>query len=483
MRSRYLLVLGLLATVATALVVGLGTAGAHPPVTGVVPSSFSATGAPGATFTVNKVVHTPEIAPKPDIYFLADTTGSMGSVIGSVQASAASLLSTLAAATTDERFGGGDYKDFPNDSYAFNNAAPIPAADDGGAAAAAAIAGWSAGGGNDGPEGQFYALHQLSEHSAATWRSGSTKIVVWFGDAPAHDPVCTAISGDAHAITQASLIADLVAAGIRVVAISTLTGYPAGLDNFPSGGGDYIAACGSEGGAAGQATAIAAATGGVHLIGVSAGDIAAAILAGLGNLPVTVTTAVTCDPGLSISLSPSGPQTVTSGDDVAYTETISVSPSAAPGTYSCTVDFLLDGKKVDGFTQTVSIVVVDRTPPTAGCVETNNPSGGNVPTSGPNAGKSGQNPDGFYVLTASDNFDPNPQIFVGDTGSSYVFGPFTSGTKIKLTQAPGVTPNQKPGTGDINWKIQLKGDALVSAVDSAGNTSAFVSCKVPPPPK
>jgi len=47
----------------------------------------------------------------------------------------------------------------------------------------------------------------------------------------------------------------------------------------------------------------------------------------------------------------------------------------------------------------------------------------------------------------------------------------------------GATPTQKPGVGDIDWRITLKGDALVHAVDSSGNQSAPVSCLVPPKPK
>jgi hypothetical protein len=60
------------------------------------------------------------------------------------------------------------------------------------------------------------------------------------------------------------------------------------------------------------------------------------------------------------------------------------------------------------------------------------------------------------VLLATDNTDSNPDIFVADTGSTAVFGPFDSGTKIKLIQAPGVAPNQKPGAGDIDWIIMLR---------------------------
>ena len=124
---------------------------------------------------------------------------------------------------------------------------------------------------------------------------------------------------------------------------------------------------------------------------------------------------------------------------------------------------------------------VDTTPPAVQCAATTNPSGNNIPNAGNNP-TSGQNPDGFYVLTASDAVDPNPTITIADTGSTATFGPFPSGTKIKLTQAPGATPNQKPGPGVIDWHITLKGDAVVTATDASGNTSAPVSCLVPPRP-
>ena len=124
---------------------------------------------------------------------------------------------------------------------------------------------------------------------------------------------------------------------------------------------------------------------------------------------------------------------------------------------------------------------VDTTAPVVRCSPTTNPSGNNVPPAGTNP-SSGQNPDGFYVLTATDAVDPNPRIFVRDSATSFVAGPYASGTKIKLVQAPGANPNVKLGVGAIDWKITLKGDALVSAVDASGNTST-VTCRVPPPPK
>ncbi len=122
---------------------------------------------------------------------------------------------------------------------------------------------------------------------------------------------------------------------------------------------------------------------------------------------------------------------------------------------------------------------VDTTPPTVQCPAGPNPSGKVVPGN-PNAG---QNPDGFYELVASDAVDPDPSIYLADTGSSAVFGPFPSGTFIKLTQAPGATPGQKPGPGVIDFHITINGDGSVTATDASGNVSAPISCNVAPPPK
>jgi hypothetical protein len=124
---------------------------------------------------------------------------------------------------------------------------------------------------------------------------------------------------------------------------------------------------------------------------------------------------------------------------------------------------------------------VDTTAPTLTCTPTTNPSGNNIPKAGDNP-NSGQNPDGFYELTATDAVDPNPRIHVRDSASSFVAGPYLSGTTIKLIQAPGGTPNVKPGAGVIDWQITLNGDAIVTATDASGNV-ATVTCNVPPPPK
>jgi hypothetical protein len=131
---------------------------------------------------------------------------------------------------------------------------------------------------------------------------------------------------------------------------------------------------------------------------------------------------------------------------------------------------------------TFNVVVADTEAPVVAVQAATNPSGNNVPNAGQNP-RSGQNPDGFYQLLASDNCDANPLIYVRDSASAFVAGPFASGDIVKITQAPGATPSVSPMTGAVVAHIKLKGDALVYAVDAVGNVSAAVNAFVPPPPQ
>jgi hypothetical protein len=127
---------------------------------------------------------------------------------------------------------------------------------------------------------------------------------------------------------------------------------------------------------------------------------------------------------------------------------------------------------------------IDTTPPVVQCNETVNPGGVNIPPA--------QNEDGFFELFAEDAVDPDPEVFVVDIGADdtystaddVVYGPFASGTKIKYTEANGITPPDiKPGPRGIDWRIKGQGDAEIIAVDGSGNVSDPAACLVPPPPK
>jgi hypothetical protein len=195
----------------------------------------------------------------------------------------------------------------------------------------------------------------------------------------------------------------------------------------------------------------------------------------IGGIPVAF--AVTGqNAGATGTCNPAACTTAANGE-VTFTYSVPVAPA------SIGVDTITAVATIPAGTATrqVTKTWADLTPPVVSCQPTTNPSGNNIPPAGENP-KSGQNPDGFYILLARDVVDPNPDITVEDSASSFVAGPYPSGTKIKLTQAPGATPNAKPGPGEIDWHITLKGDAIVVATDASGN-SASVTCLVPPPPK
>lgn len=223
-----------------------------------------------------------------DIYFLADTTGSMGDAVNTVQSNITSIMNTVSLdPTLNLAFGAGNYKDFnASDPYCFQNDVSISPANN--AAVTAAVNTWVASGGGDGPEGQLFALTKVTDLATIGWRPNSLRIVVWFGDFPGHDPICPNVSLQVISpITEATTTTALTDPNkkIRVLAISV---NGTGLDNDPNAGArDYAAPC-TPAGTAGQGTRIANATGGSHQSGVIASNIANAITTMIQNTLATI---------------------------------------------------------------------------------------------------------------------------------------------------------------------------------------------------
>lgn len=224
--------------------------------------------------TVTVFVPKSGVRPKADVYLLADTTESMHPIIGMVQGGIDTIIQSLPG--FDVAWGVGNYKDFPTPTpnpYAFRHQlAPTPDL----TAVGTAVGTWSAADGSDIPEGQLYALTQIATDPAIGWRADSKRILVWFGDAPGHDPICTAISGTAD-ITEGSATLALQNAAITVVAVSTDTGTPGALDGDPTAINFDYGVC-TIGGTPGQATRIAGATGGSHTTGVDPTTIVATLI-------------------------------------------------------------------------------------------------------------------------------------------------------------------------------------------------------------
>ena len=114
----------------------------------VSPPTYEDNLAPGQGNDIAKTVQTPEIPPRPDIVFLADTTGSMGAAIANVQANAASIMTTVDAGTSGiPFFAAAEYRDV-GDSPLFAVNIGLTANQ---ANVNTAIGTWSAGGGGDTP--------------------------------------------------------------------------------------------------------------------------------------------------------------------------------------------------------------------------------------------------------------------------------------------------------------------------------------------
>ncbi len=217
----------------------------------ISPSSYSTTLDLGQSVTINKTVTVTAGTPTEalvDIFFLSDTTGSMGGFIDTVVNNANDIL-TGTAGLGDVAWGVGEYKDFPTSPWGdpgdfpfrLNTAITTTQAD-----VNTGLAQWGASGGNDLPESNLYALQQTAIDPAVGWRDGSSRFVIWFGDAEGHDPATTAgYPGPGLATT-----------------ITALTGLNATVFAFGEPALDGT----------GQATAITGATGGTLFLGGNPGS-------------------------------------------------------------------------------------------------------------------------------------------------------------------------------------------------------------------
>jgi uncharacterized repeat protein (TIGR01451 family) len=420
---------GRLAWITATLTAGVATvvSGAALAVPGVTPASVSATLLPGQSNVQAKSVETSPIPPRPDVVFLADTTGSMGGALVNVRDNATAIMNLVRAAQADSQFGVAAYKDFGS-AYVYRLFQAItPSIPD---AQAGANAWLPASGGGDTPEANLNALFEVSQN-ATGWRAGSSRILVWFGDASGHDP-----SGG-H--TLADAIDALNAQNIKVIAI-----------NVNSGGADGL-------NATGQAAAVATATGGTFFPSATNDEVADAILEGLQNLPVTVTHNVSCPPGVFATLLPAS-QSGTSGQTFNFSETYGVNAGTLAGTYVCTVDFLQNGlPSGPAFQETITITVP---PPDLAIAKT----GPALVTEGNNV---------VYTLTAR---NLGPTIATGVT----VTDPVPAGTTFVsagagCTLAAGVVTcnagTLNPGqTVTFTFTVQAgSGDFIVNTATIAGN--------------
>jgi hypothetical protein len=505
----------------TALATGLASAAAAAP--GVDPATVDRNTNPGTSIAVNKIVTTPPIPPNPDVVLLVDTTGSMGGAIANVRTNLQQVIADVRTAQPSAQFAVASYRDEGDGGELFRvrqnitpNAADLQTAVDG----------LTAEGGGDTPEAWINALFRVSD-GTISYRSGSSRIVVLVGDAPSHDPS----AGHSLADSTAALQAD----SARVIAVD-VTGGGGGL-NATGQAQNVVTATGGQLVGSSPDTVTAAILSGLRDLDVTvtptpscdpglsvsfdapsrtqqsgtnvgfletinvAGDATQGatlhctvefLLNGLSGGPafveqihvrvndVTPPTVVVDDKTVEAT-SPAGavityPATAVDNVDGPLTPTCVPPPGSTFPLGATTVTCTATDAAGNTGSDTAVMRVVDTTPPVAVCTPTNNPSGDNTPGS--------YNPDGFYQISATDIVDTAVDIFIRDAADPSVsFGPFPTGTKIKLVQAPGAQSKIKDGSGDIDYKVTLRGDALIVGIDNFNNASTPAVCRVAPPPK
>ncbi|MCC6233017.1 MAG: VWA domain-containing protein [Verrucomicrobiales bacterium] len=317
MNNRYTWAAGFLLTAASALA------------DSITPASFDSTLNVGESVTIKKTVTVDAGTPtssKVDVFFLADTTGSMGGAINGVRNNASSLLSAISG-LGDVQFAVGEYKDFPRSPYggggdfSYKLNTPMTANT---STIQTGINQWGASGGADGPESQLAALKDLAESSATGWRPGSARVLIWFGDIWGHD---SATEPAYPGPTEAQATAALVNNNIQVEAIDV----------------------GSLNGT-GQAGRIAAATGG-HVNNSSNSSAIVAVIQSAIDTAFANYSSVALDlsevpAGLSASVDPAS---ITGAFDRSATRSFDFEltlTADAAGTYTFNVYGLVDGGRV-----------------------------------------------------------------------------------------------------------------------------------------
>ncbi|MDQ7810281.1 VWA domain-containing protein [Amycolatopsis sp. A133] len=317
----------------------------------------------GTSGTVAKTVQTDKVPAQPDIVLLMDQTYSMNGVLGEVKQNLDKVIDDVLAVQPSAHFAIAAYGDLvddrptegppPDPPRSFHVQQPLTAADtpEQRELLRQAFGRITADGGDDTAEDWYVALQKVAT-GAIGFRETSNRIVVLVGDAASHESPKDDARGTFP--TGASVIAALNAAKVRVVAVPAVTSGGSSEESFAA---ETDAALDGRG----QASAITKATDGVLTESTDVGQISAAIVKGITDLPVKVLPVPYCDTGLTVTFGPEAQQ-VPGGTDAHFVETATVSPDVPIGSVlHCEVDFRLDGEPAAraGYTQDITVHVKD----------------------------------------------------------------------------------------------------------------------------
>lgn len=181
-----------------------------------------------------------------DVLIVMDVSGSMGDAITAAQAESAEIVRRVRAESPDARIGFATYSDYPSagdaDDRAWTLVQPLTNDSD---AVRASVAAVTLQFGGDNPESVLRALTAAVSDSGVGWRTGTNRVIVLVGDAPAKDPDPgpDEAFGTADDITTAAAINAVNAASARVYGVEYSSGIFGGIARAT--GGAVVAGGGS----------------------------------------------------------------------------------------------------------------------------------------------------------------------------------------------------------------------------------------------
>jgi len=237
---------------------------------------------------------------KGDIFFLVDTTGSMGTAIGNVRSSlSGTIVPAVQDAIADVVMGVGDFRDFPVDPYGntgdWSYTLRQMITDDI-AAVQTALNGLSAGGGGDGPEAALEGLHGATAGGScpdgfggACFRADTHPIIVVVTDAEMHNgPGGANPYSGVTAVTWDETVTALTANDVKIVgaAVDPISvGFPFPLPNVARPHLESLA----------NATDSRKADGGLTVYDAPGGSVSEAVVDGIVDLVGATTQDVTSE--------------------------------------------------------------------------------------------------------------------------------------------------------------------------------------------
>ncbi len=342
----------------------------------VTPRSVGASTPLGGSFTTSATLRTPAVPRLPEIVFVLDTTGSMGTALGTFKDKMPAIMRQIAARDTFAKFAVVAYKDTIDGDLRYELLQNLKSAEE-----TVTFLGQTTklvpdGGGFSPEEDWFNALHRVARDTVPGDPGkhvlfdtpGASRIVVLAGDAASKTPDddCESPSGPSATVTtpaappsSGTSVPDPPGSGLAcsdywsLDQVKTdLTGtYPP--SNEPRGIKLVAVPVPGSGGGLNsrrQAEELDKHTDGVMVPqGADQTVIAEAIDSGIKSIPVTVTPVASCPAGVSVTFDPpswKGP----GNTDVTFRETVRLEPPGpsirAVGDVSgCTVRFLFDGRE------------------------------------------------------------------------------------------------------------------------------------------